>query len=128
MKYGLPGALKLLIDTPDKETWREKEQISAHWEEVCLQETVKMLSLQFASSESLNTCITSVALVWTGASTSRRETEKGHVKARLLCGALLLNSHEATINRGTGLCSLCQATVETREHFLLQISGDQREV
>ena len=118
-KYGLPSAHEILLNTPPKGTWKRtiKERIQSFWEAQNWAEAESKSSLRYMSSDTLG--LSSKALVWRSATSSPRETEKAHTKAKLLCGVLYLNSYEATIMRGNGTCPLCKESIETREHFLL---------
>jgi hypothetical protein len=112
------------MDGIPKPKWKQlvNDTITAYWQEKLKVEANKS-SVRYMSRSSLN--LNQPASVWTCAVDSPRETQKARVKAKLLCGAMRLQVHDALYSGGktSAICKLCGVEAENREHFLLRCAA-----
>jgi hypothetical protein len=124
MKYDLPSAQDLLVNTPSKRQWRSTvaKVVLNYWEDHFLMEAKEKSTLDYCSANTLSP--KGAALVWSSCKDSLHETGKASVKVKFMTGTYKLQEHEARYSRNNQypinpLCMLCNTEPETVVHCLL---------
>ena len=120
ISYNLPSAHDLLKEIPEKEPWKKlvKEKVRTKvWLE--LKSALKnKSSARYVNLEACNPG--KLHPVWSTANHTTIDLRKAVIKAQLLVGAYLLQTHRARFNQyDNNICLLCQCEAEDRKHFLL---------
>jgi endonuclease/exonuclease/phosphatase family metal-dependent hydrolase len=120
-KYDLPSAHATILNRGTVSNWKAmtKARVNRYWEDRIKVEANKSTT-RYISAASLR--LDSPALLWSSSMSSPRETQKGRIKAKALCGVLRLQVHDHIFSGGrqTSKCKLCGSEAEDRRHFLLR--------
>lgn len=119
-KYDLPDAHALLQNPFTKHQWSKKVKTTIHnfWNTKNSHDAEKLPSLRYMSHVSLD--LSMPAPLWSTAKHTRRETNKARIKAKVLSGSYMLQTHHALFNKGASAkCQLCNGPAETRQHFVI---------
>ena len=120
-KYGLPSAYDLVLDTPEKDSWKHsiKNAINLYHENELKEQIANQKSCRYINVESCS--MTKGHHVWNSASSNPREVTRAAMKAKILTGNYNLQAKRSYFKNesSTANCHLCNSDPENREHFVV---------
>jgi endonuclease/exonuclease/phosphatase family metal-dependent hydrolase len=119
-KYDLPSSYEILQDAPTKDQWKTlvKKKFAEFWENHWRTEQKNKPSLKYLNIQQCK--VGHLHSVWDSSTCNKRDIRRAGIKARLLTGTYTLEANRAVYNQHEvkGICTMCNAGMETREHFL----------
>jgi hypothetical protein len=127
-KYNLPSVLQIIGSEIDKKVWKKtvKKAVYQFWKKKIESEAQEKSTLQYLNPEYNNTAHS----IWTSTTHDTRDVRRANTKARLLCGAYILQSNRVAFNQTKDTtCPLCKQADEDTSHFLIEceILEEQRQ-
>ncbi len=130
--YGLPSPFALLDHPPTTEPWKNMvtKAVNTYWEQRISTRAATYPSLRFMATQTFRIGKSHPAIV--SISSNPYDTFRSRVRLKLMTGTYTLQSNRPAFNQSaTKICVLCQAGVESREHFILTcpaLENDRRQV
>ena len=124
VKYGLPDITTILLNQESKMSWKKqyKDRIAKYWYDILCEDVLQKKSLKWMRIPRLGR----LHSVWNHQNNTRAVRE-ATIKARLMTGTYLLQSHKKRFNQFevSALCPLCQAEDEDTVHFIARCSSTE---
>ena len=99
MKYDLPTAYSLIINTPDKRNWKKmlKESVNLYVEKKWKEEIKEKRSLKYLNPDSLK--VGQTHHVYSTVRPNKEDNKRSELKVKLLLGTYTLQSNKSVFNQ-----------------------------
>ena len=118
-KYQHPCIIQIAASQVSKEKWKDrvKSAVCLYWRKTIDEEASEKSTLRYLNPVHKK----SPHLILRDTQHNSRDVRRAHVKARLLCGAYILQTNRAIFNQTRDVtCPLCNQAEESITHFLIE--------